>query len=110
MGKEKFRDDYESFCQDPQEFLAELHERQDNTKIYDVSAKEILFYAGSLDGSELVLSRLEDESVIKRRLSLTDNSRDVLCDDECLRIGLYAQIINLKGGGTITEPVCLEKN
>lgn len=104
MGKEKFRDDYESFCQDPQVFLDELHERQNNTKLYDVSAKEILFYAGTMDGFELVLSRLEGESITKRRLSLTDNSNDALCDDECLRIGLYAQIFD-EAGEAIYLPI-----
>ena len=97
MGKEKFRDEYESFCKNPQEFFNELHERQENTKIYEVSTEDFTFYFGTMDGNDLVLTRLEGEDVLTTRMLVTDEQKDVLCDDECLRIGLYVQIPDESG-------------
>ena len=101
---EKFDDIYEGFFDKHDDFMRELKERCAETKRYEAKPDEITFFAGKLEGNDILLERINGNTIESFQYPIPANETALLTSSETQAIGLFMRFPD-NAGGVIVVPL-----
>ena len=98
---EKFDDIYEGFFDKHDDFMRELKERCAETKRYEAKPDEITFFAGRLDGGDMLMERISGNNIESFSHPIPANEAALWTSSETQAIGLFMRFPDNTGGEII---------